>query len=252
MNVWTLEHWINQYLTADRFKDYAPNGLQVEGKTEIRHIVTGVSASQALIDTAISRQADAILVHHGYFWKNEPQALIGMKGRRIRALIQHDINLLAYHLPLDAHTEIGNNVLLGQRLGIQNIQRLHPDDPSCLIFHGELTYPVTTSVYAQQIASVLHRTPMVSHYPDQPITRIAWCTGGAQDYLDDVCGLDFDAFISGEVSERTIHTARENGIVYFSAGHHATERYGIQALGQKITEQFLEITCEFVDIDNPA
>lgn len=252
MNVWALEQWISQYLGSERFNDYAPNGLQIEGASEIRRIVSGVSASQALIDAAIARQADAILVHHGYFWRNEPQALVGMKGRRIRSLVQHDLNLLAYHLPLDAHAVVGNNVQLGKRLGIQNIQPLHPADLSCLIFQGELTYPVTTSVYAQQIASVLHRTPMVSHYPDQPITRIAWCTGGAQDYLDEVCGLGFDAFISGEVSERTIHTARENQIVYFSAGHHATERYGIQALGQKITEQFPDITCEFVDIDNPA
>jgi len=247
-----LESYISNLLKVSAFKDYAPNGLQVEGKTEIKTIVTGVTASQALIDEAIRLQADALLVHHGYFWPGEPPSLKGMKGRRIRSLIKNDINLLAYHLPLDAHIHLGNNAQLGKQLGVTGIAPIDPDNPECLVFHGYLVEPMMASEFATHIANVLFRMPMISHEPMQKIQHIAWCTGGAQSYLQQAIDYGIDAYITGEVSEHTVHTARENNVVFYAAGHHATERYGIKALGEWLQQQFNDLDVQFIDIDNPA
>jgi dinuclear metal center YbgI/SA1388 family protein len=247
-----LESYINGLLNISRFKDYAPNGLQVEGKCEIKRIVTGVTASQQLIDEAIRLNADALLVHHGYFWPGESPALRGIKGNRIRSLIKHDLNLLAYHLPLDAHNQLGNNVQLGLQLELMDVEPIEPNNPECLIFHGYLPEPMLASEFLLYITGVLARTPLMSHEREEYIHHIAWCTGGAQNYLQQAIEFGVDAYISGEVSEHTIHTARENNVVFYSAGHHATERYGVKALGEWLQHQFDELDVQFIDIDNPA
>jgi dinuclear metal center YbgI/SA1388 family protein len=252
MNNTDVEKYINELLNVSSFKDYAPNGLQVEGKKKIRKIVTGVTASQALIDAAIQLQADALLVHHGYFWPGESPSIRGMKGQRIRSLIKHDINLFAYHLPLDAHLTIGNNTQLGQQLKLDNISPINPDDAQCLIFHGYLPAPVTSSDFAAHIAERLGRMPLSSDTGSRMIQHIAWCTGGAQNYIQQAIDFGVDAYISGEVSEHTIHTARENNVIFYAAGHHATERYGIKALGECLQQQFSDLDVHFIDIDNPA
>ncbi|WP_024873519.1 Nif3-like dinuclear metal center hexameric protein [Tolumonas lignilytica] len=247
-----LESYLNKLLSISLFKDYAPNGLQIEGKRNIKTIVTGVTASQALIDEAIQLQADALLVHHGYFWPGESQILTGMKGERVRRLIKHDINLLAYHLPLDAHLSLGNNVQLGKQLGLEGIEPINPEDSQCLVFHGYLPEPMSAADFTSHIELALQRTPLISHHPEQKLRHIAWCTGGAQNYLQEAIEFGVDAYISGEVSEHTIHTARENNVVFYAAGHHATERYGIKVLGEWLQQQFNDLDVHFIDIDNPA
>ncbi len=245
-----LLHDIEQFLNVSAISDYCPNGLQVEGKTQIQRIVSGVTASQALIDAAIELQADAVLVHHGYFWKGEDQAIVGMKQRRIKALLTHDINLLAYHLPLDVHPEVGNNVQLAQRLGITVTGPLEPDNPRNVGLIGELQAPLSASEFAARIAQALDRAPLVIDH-QQPIQRVAWCTGAAQGYIEQAINAGADAFITGEVSERTFHEAQENGISFFAAGHHATERYGVQALGDWLAARF-NIEHHYIDCPNPV
>lgn len=247
-----LESYLNKLLSISLFKDYAPNGLQIEGKRNIKTIVTGVTASQALIDEAIRLQADALLVHHGYFWPGESPILTGMKGERVRRLIKHDINLLAYHLPLDAHLSLGNNVQLGKQLGLEGIEPINPEDSQCLVFHGYLPEPMSAADFTSHIDLALQRTPLISHHPEQKLRHIAWCTGGAQNYLQEAIEFGVDAYISGEVSEHIIHTARENNVVFYAAGHHATERYGIKVLGEWLQQQFNDLDVHFIDIDNPA
>ncbi|WP_025820233.1 Nif3-like dinuclear metal center hexameric protein [Shewanella marina] len=245
-----LEHYLADFLQLSRFKDYAPNGLQVEGRSQIKRIVTGVTACQPLIDQAIELKADAILVHHGFFWKNEPQIIVGMKQRRIKALLTHDINLLGYHLPLDAHADVGNNVQLAHQLGLLNASAI-TEVADGLIWRGELATPMTANEFSQLIHTQLGRQPLHLGLAPELIRTVAWCTGGAQDYLDIALSYGVDAFISGEVSERTYHCAMEQGIHYFAAGHHATELYGIQALGEHLADKFgLEHT--FIDITNPV
>jgi len=247
-----LEAICNRFLEPDCFKDYSPNGLQVEGRTDIRHLVTGVTASQALIDAAIAQQADAILVHHGYFWGNEAPQIRGMKKRRLQALLRHDINLLAYHLPLDAHPQLGNNVQLARLLDIQVEGPLEADNPRSLALVGSLAEPLSGTAFAERLAMRLGRAPL--HCGDggpAQIRRLAWCSGGGQHYLMQAAEQGIDAFFTGEVSEQSIHIAREMGIHFFAAGHHATERYGVQALGEWLASQYgLQVT--FIDIDNPA
>ncbi len=247
-----LEAELDELLSARRYKDYAPNGLQVEGRRPIRRLLTGVTACQALLDEAVAWQADAVLVHHGYFWGNEAPAIRGMKKRRLQTLLAHDINLFAYHLPLDGHAELGNNAQLARRLGIEAVSTLQPDDPSCLLFCGDLVRPVTAEQWQAHLASVLGRDILLEASPcGRPIERLAWCTGGGQSYIQQAAEAGMDAFITGEVSEQTIHVARELGIHFFAAGHHATERYGVWALGDWIAAQHgLEV--RFVDIANPA
>ena len=241
---------IEQFLNVNAISDYCPNGLQVEGKAQIKRIVSGVTASQALIDAAIELQADAILVHHGYFWKGEDQRIVGMKQRRIKALLAHDINLLAYHLPLDVHPEVGNNVQLAQRLGLTVTGPLEPGNPRSVGLIGTLEAPLSASDFAARIESVLGRAPLVFDQ-HKPIQSVAWCTGGAQGYIEQAIAAGVDAYLTGEVSERTFHEAQENGISFFAAGHHATERYGVQALGEWLVKRF-GIEHHYVECDNPV
>lgn len=243
-----LTHYTQQLMQVERFKDYCPNGLQVEGRAEIRKIVTGVTASMALLEAAHSANADLILVHHGYFWQNEDARILGIKRNRIAYLLKHDLNLMAYHLPLDAHPELGNNVQLGRVLNILPISYI---GESNLVAYGELNQVLTLNEFAMLIEKRLQRTPLVIGNPQQKIQKVAWCTGAAQGYMDSAMQLGADVFISGEISEQTTHQALETGVSYISAGHHATERYGIQALGEHLAEKF-NLTHEFVDIKNPV
>jgi dinuclear metal center YbgI/SA1388 family protein len=251
MNNLELEVLLHEKLRPGLIQDYSPNGLQIEGRAEVKKIVTGVTASQALIEKAIELNADALLVHHGYFWKREPEPIRGMKGKRIRTLIQHDINLYAYHLPLDIHPELGNNACLARLLEIDVEGGLEGHEQSVAMF-GSLKQPISGADFAARIQSVLQRTPL--HIPpeeDKLISTVGWCTGGGQDFIDLAASKGLDAFISGEISERTTYSAREQGIHYFSAGHHATERYGVKALGEWLAKT-QGISVEFVDIDNPV
>ncbi len=240
-----LCHFCDDYLSVDEFDDYCPNGLQVEGRAEVKRLVTGVTASLDLIDAAIEQQADAILVHHGYFWKGEAQPIVGFKGRRIRRLIRNDISLLAYHLPLDAHPTVGNNAQLAQRMGWLTIEQ------DGLMWLGELAQTVNVDQLLEDLGDNLDCNPLLIHGGERSVKRIAWCTGAAQSYIERAARHDVDLYISGEISEHTVHFAREVGMHYIAAGHHATERYGVQALGRLLAERFA-ISHRFVDIDNPV
>ncbi len=247
----TLKHFtssINDLLDIESFKDYAPNGLQVEGKEKLKKIVTGVSATQALIEAAIEADADAILVHHGWFWDKEDPRIIGMKYRRLKLLMQHNISLLGYHLPLDAHPEFGNNAQLAKRLDIQ-IEGVM--DEQGVGNFGRLAEYTSLEAFGDKIETSLQRKPLLVSGGDHAIRRIAWCSGSAQSWINKAAEAGVDAFISGEISEHTVHVARESGVHYIAAGHHATERYGIKALGEHIAAKF-GLLCEFIDIDNPA
>ncbi|MDD4926576.1 MAG: Nif3-like dinuclear metal center hexameric protein [Methylotenera sp.] len=243
-----LTHYTQQLMQVERFKDYCPNGLQVEGRSEIRKIVTGVTANMALLEAAYLAGADLILVHHGYFWKNEDARILGIKRKRIAYLLKYDLNLMAYHLPLDAHAELGNNVQLGRVLGILPMRYV---GESNLVAYGELDQTLSLSAFTKLIENRLQRAPLVIGNPQQQIKKVAWCTGAAQDYMDEAIQLGADVFISGEISEKTTHQALEAGVSYISAGHHATERYGVQALGEHLAEKF-NLIHEFVDIKNPV
>ena len=238
-------------LAPQNFNDYCPNGLQVQGRSEVSRIVSGVTASQALIEAAIEAQADAIIVHHGYFWRGEDPCVVGMKHRRLALLLKHDISLIAYHLPLDAHPELGNNVQLAKRLGIVVEGGLEPNNPRSVGNIGILPTPQAAQDFADHVATVLGRRPLLELGHDRSIQRIGWCTGAAQSYIEKAAALGMDAFLSGEVSEPTILAARELGITYIGAGHHATERYGVQALAGELANRF-GLHHLFIDIDNPA
>ncbi|MDC0661762.1 Nif3-like dinuclear metal center hexameric protein [Marinobacter sp. SS21] len=237
---------LDRWLVPDNFQDYCPNGLQVEGATEITRIVSGVTASQALIDAAIEQGAQMVLVHHGYFWKGEDPTVRGMKHARLKALLEHDINLVAYHLPLDDHPDYGNNRQLAQVLGVQN-----PAPLDGLVWHGQLPKPMTADEFAEHLSVRLSRPPLHIGNGPERISHIGWCTGAAQGYIGKALDAGLDAFVSGEVSEPTTHVARECGIHYFAAGHHATERYGVQALGEALAKAF-HIEHRFIDCDNPV
>ena len=222
-------------LEIDQFQDYCPNGLQIEGRSEIEKVVTGVTACEALIDAAIERNADAIIVHHGYFWKGESQPLVGMKANRIRKLIQNDINLLAYHLPLDAHPDLGNNVQLAKLLDINVTGGLGGGvRPIGLVGSTEQT--LTAKELVAKISDKLGRQGLLIGAENKEIDKVAWCTGAAQSYIEKAIDEGVDCFISGEISEPTVHIARESGVCYIAAGHHATERCGVKALGEYLTE----------------
>jgi dinuclear metal center YbgI/SA1388 family protein len=237
-------------LQPQLFQDYCPNGLQVQGSREVATVVSGVTASQALIARAIELGADALLVHHGYFWKNEDPRVVGMKRNRLSMLLANDISLLAYHLPLDAHPVVGNNAQLAARLGITVTGGLQQQErPIGNVGHFEQALGLDD--LALLISRQLQREPLIIAASERPVKRLAWCTGAAQDYIEQAAALGVDAFISGEISEPTAHIARELGLHYIAAGHHATERYGVQALGGYLAEQ-LAIKHLFVDIDNPA
>ncbi len=245
MKIDALNNYLNVLLQPERFSDYCPNGLQVEGKQEINKIVTGVTASMDLLQAALQANADAVLVHHGYFWRGESLPITGIKKRRLQFLLQYEINLFAYHLPLDAHTELGNNVMLAKQLDLKVTKWAE------MLALAELRQPQTLQTFAAHIEAKLKRKPQVIGDCQKSIKKIAICTGAAQGYIEQAAGAGADVYISGEISEQTVHIARETGMSYISAGHHATERYGIQALGEHLAQKF-GISHEFIDIDNPV
>lgn len=247
-----LMAYVHPLLQADRFDDYCPNGLQVEGKPYIKKIISGVTANLALINAAIEREADAILVHHGYFWKGEAPVLRGNKRQRLALLLQHNLNLIAYHLPLDVHPQLGNNAQLAKVLGFEIVKRVDVDRVSDLLTIGRVSREdMTGEQLAQHIAVSLQRAPFYISGTHAPVQQIAWCTGAAQRYIEHAYLNGANAFITGEVSESTVDFARENGLHFYAAGHYATERYGVQALGEHLSQKF-QITHEFVEIDNPV
>jgi dinuclear metal center YbgI/SA1388 family protein len=242
----------NQTLQPHLFKDYCPNGLQVEGKSTVRLLVSGVTASLALIEAAIARNADAIVVHHGYFFRGEDERVVGQKKLRLSRLLGANISMFAFHLPLDAHATLGNNIQLAKALDFVPTSAFGDSSRGAALgMMAELPQAISLSKITEKITKRLGRTPLAIGELSKPIKRLAWCTGAAQDMLQDAVDAGADAFISGEISERTTHLARELGVAYIAAGHHATERYGVAALGNFIAEQ-LKIKHEFVDIDNPA
>ena len=248
MKINELQRYLTKILQPERFADYCPNGLQVEGKQEISKIVTGVTASMALLQAAHKAGADAILVHHGYFWRGENQAITGIKQRRIKFLLEHHMNLFAYHLPLDAHLEFGNNVMLGKVLGLPITGYL--DDKNMLPW-AELKSTQTLKSFVDDVEATLKRKPLLIGDENKPIKTVAWCTGGAQGYIEQAISANMDVYLSGEISEQTVHSARESSTSYIAAGHHVTERYGIAALGKHLAQKF-DLQHEFIDIDNPV
>ncbi len=246
----TLVQEADRFLNAARIADYCPNGLQVEGRPQVRRIVSGVTASQALLDAAVEAEADVVLVHHGYFWKGEDARVTGMKRRRLQTLLGHDISLLAYHLPLDLHPEVGNNVQLARQLEITVEGPLDPDNPKVVGLLGSLAEPMTARDFARRVQEVLGREPLLVEGASM-VRRIGWCTGGGQGYIDDAIAAGVDLFLTGEASEQTFHSARENGVSFIAAGHHATERYGVQALGDYLARRFA-IEHLFIDCPNPV
>lgn len=246
----TLVQEADRFLNAARIADYCPNGLQVEGRPQVRRIVSGVTASQALLDAAVEAEADVVLVHHGYFWKGEDARVTGMKRRRLQTLLGHDISLLAYHLPLDLHPEVGNNVQLARQLEITVEGPLDPDNPKVVGLLGSLAEPMTARDFSRRVQEVLGREPLLVEGTGM-VRRIGWCTGGGQGYIDDAIAAGVDLFLTGEASEQTFHSARENGVSFIAAGHHATERYGVQALGDYLARRFA-IEHLFIDCPNPV
>ncbi len=246
-----LELELKQVLRPEQFNDYCPNGLQVAGRDEIAKLVTGVTACQALIDAAAETGADALLVHHGYFWRGEDQSISGIKKSRIEALLRHDISLLAYHLPLDVHREFGNNVQLAKLLEIDIDGEMGKQNNHPIGLVGSLPEAASFESMSAHLVKKLGRRPLAIEGRTASIKRVAWCTGAAQNYIELAVAAGVDAYITGEVSEPTVHIARESGIHFFSAGHHATERYGVQALGQYLAEKF-GLDHQFIDIDNPV
>jgi len=255
--------WIDAVLNTSSFSDYCPNGLQVEGKPIVRHIVAGVTASQALIEHAVAQGADTLLVHHGWFWKGEDVRVRGIRRTRLKQLLEHDINLLAYHLPLDAHPLLGNNAQLARILGlvpeyttgkdqtITTAARPITTGPNGLVWLGTMPGLCALGQIAQRVHECLGRMPLTIGAPDLEVKRIAWCTGAAQNMLTDAIEAGVQCFITGEISEPTVHLARESGVGFISAGHHATERYGVQALGHAISEKF-GVQVDFIDLENPV
>lgn len=246
----TLVEEADRYLGSAKIQDYCPNGLQVEGRPQVMRIVSGVTASQALLDAAVEAKADLVLVHHGYFWKGENPCVVGMKQRRLKTLLRHDISLLAYHLPLDVHAEVGNNVQLARQLELTVEGPLDPADSRVVGLIGSLPEPMHPRDFARRVQEVLGREPLLIEGSEK-IRRVGWCTGGAQGYIDRAIAAGVDLYISGEASEQTFHSARENDISFIAAGHHATERYGVQALGDYLARRFA-LEHVFIDCPNPV
>jgi dinuclear metal center YbgI/SA1388 family protein len=243
-----LTSYLDALLEPARYRDYCPNGLQVEGRDEVRHIVAGVTASQALVDAAIERGADTLLVHHGWFWRGEDGRVTGIRKSRLQSLLRHDINLIAYHLPLDAHAEFGNNAQLARLLGWTLEGNFGEQDLGC---YGRTAQAMTLAELSGELAAKMQRSPQVIGEAVRPVRRIAWCSGGAQNQFESAIALGVDVYLSGEISEPNVHLARESGVAYIAAGHHATERGGAQALAIHLAGRF-DVKCEFVEIDNPV
>lgn len=246
-----LTHYLDDLLDTSRYRDYCPNGLQVEGRRHIRRVVAGVTASQTMLAAAVERNADAIIVHHGWFWRGEDGRVTGYRKTRLQTLLAYDINLLAYHLPLDGHPEFGNNAQLAQRLGWLVEGRFGEQD---LGWYGRLPEPQPLESLISNLGTALGREPQVivgGQQIPRVIRRIAWCSGGAQNLFEQAILQGVDAYVSGEISEQNVHVARESGVCYIAAGHHATERFGVQALASHLGAKF-GLECEFVDIENPV
>lgn len=243
-----LERYLADLLQVDRFRDYCPNGLQVEGRASVARVVTGVTASQALLDAAAAADADTVIVHHGYFWRGEDGRITGIRKSRLALLLGRDINLFAYHLPLDAHPDLGNNAQLARLMDWSVSGRFADQDVG---FIGEPSQPTDAASVAELLGQRLGRAPMLVGNPARRVRRIAWCTGAAQDRFEQAIAMGADVFVSGEISEQTVHLAREAGIPYVAAGHHATERYGVRALADHLAQRF-GMQCTFVDVDNPV
>lgn len=248
MELSRLVSYIQEILQPERFSDYCPNGLQIQGCPDVLKIVSGVTASTDFLQAAADAGADAVLVHHGFFWKNEDPCIVGIKQKRIKFLLDNNISLLAYHLPLDAHPKLGNNAQLANRLGL-NLEAWAGNQN--ILAYGTLPEGRLLGDFSQFVDLQLNRTPMVIGADNKQIKRVAWCTGGAQSYMQDAINLGVDLFISGEISEQTYHLAQESGVAYMAAGHHATERYGVNALGDHLAFHF-SISHEFIDIHNPV
>ena len=245
----SLLDWLRETLEPERFHDYCPNGLQVEGRAHVSKLATGVTANQDVLDQAIAWGADAILVHHGYFWKGEPGPVVGMKRKRLAALLTNDVSLIAYHLPLDAHPVLGNNARLGELMGVSAPGPLQPGDPASVGNVGSLS--TTAGELCTLLGTLTNRQPLLIGQPGHAVQRVAWCTGAAQSYIDAAVIAGADVFVTGEVSEPTVHAAREQGIAFIAAGHHATERYGVQAVGEALAQAFA-VEHRFFDVDNPV
>jgi len=243
-----LETYLNQYLDVARFRDYCPNGLQVEGRVEVHIVATGVTASLELLRAAVARGADTLLVHHGYFWRGEDPRVTGTRRERLAFLLKNELNHCAFHLPLDVHPDVGNNMQFARVLELPYAGRFGEQD---LGAHGAFVQPPTVGELARRIALRLNREPQVIGDASRPVRRVAWCTGAAQNFLEDAVRLGVDAFISGEISEQTVHLARESGVAYIAAGHHATERYGIRALGEHVAAR-VALEHQFIDNSNPV
>lgn len=243
-----MDSYLKGLLAVDRFRDYGPNGLQVEGKPEVRKLVSGVTASLALIEAAVDAGADAILVHHGLFWRGQDGRVTGWMKKRLQRLLAADVSLFAYHLPLDAHPELGNNAQLGQKLKLTVESQFGEQDLGWL---GTPAQPLTVPALTALLQYRLNRAPVIVEGDGRPIRRVGWCTGGAQGYFEAAIAAGADAFITGEISEPQAHYARETGVAYFACGHHATERFGAPAVAAHAASQF-GIEHQFIDVDNPA
>ncbi|MEF8729571.1 MAG: Nif3-like dinuclear metal center hexameric protein [Accumulibacter sp.] len=243
-----LTRYLEDLLEPGRFRDYCPNGLQVEGRPEVSRLVAGVSATQRLLDTAVAHAADTILVHHGWFWRGEDGRVTGIRKTRLQTLLCHDINLYAFHLPLDSHPELGNNVQLARLLDWTPDGRFGEQD---LGWIGHLTAPLPARELAERVALTLQRPPLLLGDGERLVRRVAWCSGGAQGMFEQAIARGVDLYLTGEASESSTHLARESGVTYLAAGHHASERYGIMALAAHLAECF-NLDCRFVDVDNPV
>ncbi|OIN83699.1 Nif3-like dinuclear metal center hexameric protein [Francisella sp. TX07-6608] len=243
-----LENYLNTYFAIEQFKDYCPNGLQVQGDRDIKKVITAVTACQKLIDQAIAENADAIVVHHGYFWKGENYPIVGIKYQRIAKLIKNGIHLFGYHLPLDGHPEIGNNILLAKKLGLSNLKFFETGSKPNISIIGNCNLDLES--FINLIESQLDRKPTVIAAKQQN-NKVAICTGGAHDFIEYAYQAGADTFISGEISERTTHLAHELGINYIAAGHHATEKEGVKAIAELLKQKF-NLETKFIDIANPA
>lgn len=248
MQLTELQAHLDELLEIGRFKDYCPNGLQVEGRPEVLRVLCGVTASQALVDRAVSGGFDAIVVHHGYFWRGEDGRVVGIRRRRLKSLLTNDISLLAYHLPLDAHEELGNNAQLGKLLGWVPDGRFGEQEIGWI---GRALQPESAAQVARSLTARLGREPLLVGDPERMVRRVAWCTGGAQGYFELAIAAGADLYVTGEVSEQIVHVARESGVPFLAAGHHATERYGARALAHYMRDS-LGLDAEFVDLDNPV
>ncbi|QGM22168.1 Nif3-like dinuclear metal center hexameric protein [Spiribacter sp. 2438] len=246
-----LTDYLHERLSVAKIADYCPNGLQVEGRANIQRLVTGVTASKRFLDAAIDAGADAVLVHHGYFWKGESPCLTGAKAERIRCLLRNDISLLAYHLPLDVHAEWGNNACLARLLDISVTGQVDAGGVEGLLWHGQLAEPLPVDGFVRRVALALDRPPLMVGEGPERVQRVAWCSGGGQGFISAAADLGVDLYLSGEISEPTTHLAREAGMHYLAAGHHATERGGVQALGEHLAEAF-GLEHRFIDDPNPA